>query len=1110
MDFGYEGRAVFPFTLSASQELAAMVAQGGAGNGPNGGGPPGCNGPASACEGDPVDLQTGLFVYRKTDLALPDVLPIQLARTYRQLDPASYAFGVGTMSNYDIYLVGDGSTYSYIDLIQADGGRVHFDRISAGTSWTDAVLECVSSPNAFYGAQIVWNGTGWTLTMKSGTKMFFPESSGARNFLQAALIGVSDRYGNTLTLTRDGNNNLTRVTSPNGRWIQYTYDASHRVTQASDNTGRSVYYTYDSSGRLWTAKDANAGTTTYNYDSQNNMTTIQDARGILYLTNYYDSNNMISKQVMADGGTYLFNYIVHSGGANSEYVVSGLTNDEADVTDPRGNVTKTYFNSDGFMSSRVLAFGKPEQQTFTFSRQPVTGLVLSVTDPLNRQTAFTYDSFGNTTSITRLAGTPDVATTSFAYEPRFNQLMGVTDALGRTLSISYDEAGNMESVTNPDGSSTSLAHNSSGQLISATDAVGNLTQWSYSGADISGITDALQRTVSIFADAGGRVASVTDALGEQWQASFDPVDEVIGISDPLGASTVLAYDPNGNVASLTDALHTQAPTTFMYDNMDRLHSRTDPLGNADSRQYDPNGNLTQRLDRRGKLTVYQYDALNCLTFVGFGTQSGPTYESTISYTWDGGNRLTQANDSLTSALALGYDNLDHVTSMSSPQGSISYTYDAIGRRLTMSVTGQPQVAYSYDLGNRVTQITQGAASVQVGYDALGRRTSLTLPNGVVGTYTYDSVSELTAITYTKNALVLGDLEYTYDSAGRRATTAGNLARTGVPQVLGSNVYNAANQLIQSASSTLSYDSDGNLTSDGLHTYSWNARNQLATVDSGGAATYAYDAFGRRVTKTIVGMTTTAFLYDGWNAIQELSGGAPTATLLSGGLDEYFMRTDSSGTAIFLTDDLGSTLALTDATGAIQTQYAYDPFGSTSQSGESTTNTLAYTGREIDTAGLYFYRARYYKPSTGRFLNEGPAGFAGGFNLYAYVDDNPQQYADPFGLDKKKPCRDMHKDVTDAQKAVFQYGFDQIGKVGIKPDLNGGISTGPFTVDQAGNVTLHPFSWTKYEGFPVAPDIPQPMTDFNLSKDLYNAYKQGTELGEKLGQPLKDATEGCSQ
>ena len=120
-------------------------------------------------------------------------------------------------------------------------------------------------------------------------------------------------------------------------------------------------------------------------------------------------------------------------------------------------------------------------------------------------------------------------------------------------------------------------------------------------------------------------------------------------------------------------------------------------------------------------------------------------------------------------------------------------------------------------------------------------------------------------------------------------------------------------------------------------------------------------------------------------------------LLTGGLDEYFTRTDASGTSNFLTDALGSAAELSDMAGTNQTQYSYDPFGNNSQSGASTTSSFGYTSRENDGSGLYYYRARYYNPQLGRFISEDPAGLKAGINFYAYSLNNPVNFRDPLGL-----------------------------------------------------------------------------------------------------------------
>lgn len=145
--------------------------------------------------------------------------------------------------------------------------------------------------------------------------------------------------------------------------------------------------------------------------------------------------------------------------------------------------------------------------------------------------------------------------------------------------------------------------------------------------------------------------------------------------------------------------------------------------------------------------------------------------------------------------------------------------------------------------------------------------------------------------------------------------------------------------------------------------------------------FAYDGQSRRRSKTIGG-TTTNVLYDDANIVQELSGATPIANLLTGfDMDETFARTDSGGTSTLLVDALRSTVALADATGVLQTQYTFDPFGATTASGAMSANALQFTGRENDGTGFYGLRARYYSTETARFTSEDPVGFDADINLY---------------------------------------------------------------------------------------------------------------------------------
>jgi RHS repeat-associated protein len=962
------------------------------GNGPGDGPRPGNHDK----NGEPVDLGTGLFVYNKVDLELPDVIPLVLKRTYRQNDPISRSFGIGASDPFDIFMVGDNNTfpegYTFQDLILADGGRVHFPRISpcTGTNgycdFTNAVYQSTTPGTDFYGAIVRFGscfaGGSWSLTKKDGTVYCFPDSDASNNSRAAAPIAMRDRFGNTLTFTRDSSGNLTQVTSPNGRWMQFTYDANNRIIQAKDIIGRTVNYAYDAGGRLIRVTDANGGIWNYSYDAFNEMTSIQDPKGVFYLTNQYDSAGRVVRQTQADNTNFLFSY-------TTDPITGAIM--QTDFTDPNGIVTRTAFNAAGYSTSQIAALGRSEQQTTSFGRDPNTNLLTSITDPLSRQTAYTFDSLGNTTSITRLAGTPNAVTTTLTYEPTFNQLASITDPLNHTTSFSYTPAGALSGITDPLGHQTTFVPNTQGLPVSITDPAGNTAQVSYDGADLVSITDPVGNTTSRFIDSGGRLLALTDAAGRVTRYTFNALNQVVQSTDALQGVTIYTYDANGNVASVQDPRG--GLSFFTYNNRDQLITRTDPMLRQESFAYDQAGNLVSATDRKGQVTTHQYDGLNRPVFVGFGTQivgGNPTYASTISYTYDSVDRLTQAVDSLNGTITRSYDDLDHLASETTPLGSLSYSYDAAGRRTGMTVLGQAAVTYSYDNANRLFQISQGAAVVNLSYDDANRRASLTLPNGVSVAYSYDRDSRVIGTTYSFGANTLGDLSYAYNPLGHVVQRGGSLGRTGLPQPVISAAYDAANELANWNGVPVSYDNNGNMLSDGTNTFAWDTRNHLSTLNGNALQ---YDIFGRRTQNA----SGTGFLYDGLNAVQELAGSTVTANLLSLGIDEIFSRADSTGSFSFLADNLGSTLALSDASGNLTTSYTYDPFGGTTLTGLSSTNAYQFTGRENAGNGIYYYRARYYNSTFGRFISEDPAGFDGGdLNLYAYVLDNPVNLTDPSG------------------------------------------------------------------------------------------------------------------
>lgn len=151
------------------------------------------------------------------------------------------------------------------------------------------------------------------------------------------------------------------------------------------------------------------------------------------------------------------------------------------------------------------------------------------------------------------------------------------------------------------------------------------------------------------------------------------------------------------------------------------------------------------------------------------------------------------------------------------------------------------------------------------------------------------------------------------------------------------------------------------------------------------------------------MKECVYLYDGSNSVVEMdASGTPLARYTQGsGIDEPVAELRGGIAGYYQQDGLGSVTSITGIAGTLLNSDTYDAFGNATASAGSFGNSLRYTDRDFDSeTGLYYYRARYYDASTGRFDSEDPSGFGGGHDFYTYTGNKPISFTDPTGL---KPC-----------------------------------------------------------------------------------------------------------
>jgi RHS repeat-associated protein len=719
-------------------------------------------------------------------------------------------------------------------------------------------------------------------------------------------------------------------------------------------------------------------------------------------------------------------------------------------TDELGHTTSyTYDSNQNLLSVSQQANSGYATTSYTYNS---FGEPLTVTDPLGNVTTNTYDAHGNLLTVTTPApnGTTAGSVTQFAYNS-LGELTQITDPLGRITTLAYTSAGLIHTITDPQSNVTTYAYDAEGDRTSVTDAMNNQTTFAYDSGDrLLTITYPGNTTTTFTYDYRGRRTSVTDQNGKKTSYAYDDADRLTSVTDPNNNVTTYTYDTENNLLSIEDANNNT--TSFGYDAYGRVIQTTFSSTHYEQYGYDAANNLTSKTDRNGQTIQYVYDDLYRLT------QKNYPNSTSVEYVYDLVGKLQQVTDP-TGTYGFAYDNMGRLVGTTTQYTFVTgtytnaYTYDANSNRASMTDPQGGVTSYVYDTLNRLSTLTPptafGSGSFGFTYDALSRRTQLTRPNGVTTNYTYNNLSQLLSVLHQVGTSTIDGATYTVDPVGNRTVKTDMLASltsnytydplyelTQVTQAtnttesysydpvgnrlssLGVSPYsvNSSNELTSTPSATYTYDNNGNaltkVTSAGTTTFGWDYENRLTSVTlpgTGGTLAFKYDGIGRRVQKEFTQnstSTTTNYLYDGFNGVADLdqSGSVLARYTMTQRIDEPLAELRSGTTSYYSQDGLGSVTSLTTASGALGNSYRYDSFGDLTASSGSIVNRFQYTAREFDSeTGLYYYRARYYDPVTGRFLSEDPLTFDGdSIDFYEYSTNNPGTVNDPFGTQASKP------------------------------------------------------------------------------------------------------------
>ncbi|MBF6029386.1 RHS repeat protein [Pseudomonas sp. P115] len=746
----------------------------------------------------------------------------------------------------------------------------------------------------------------------------------------------------------DDNGRVT-VFNADGSQEVYVHDQHARLVQRVDPDGAEHFKSYDDKGRLTVEQDPLGAVTAYQYDDAGRLVAVFP--GDNEPTAYEHDNGFIR--------------VVRRGDAVWKYE----RNDQGDVTrkiDPDGHITDYTYNKHGQL--------------------------IGVWFPDNSSQRLVWNARGQLTE----EQLPNGGIKRYRYDDIGRQIAR-EDEHGALTQYQWDHVGRLVRVVLPGGACREYSYNPYGKITAERDELGRVTRYEY-------------------ADGLHLISRRINADGTQVKYHYDNVRLLLTeIENEVGETYRLQYHANGLI---------QQETGFD--------------GQRTAYVYDLNGNLQEKTEHGddGSQLVTRYER----DFVGRLIRKTLPDSSVVDYAYDRQGNLLSVDDSHW-FLAYEYDQQNRLTAEHQGWGTLRYGYDACGQLQKLRLPDNNRVVFNHAKGGHLATVElngstltshlfksgqehqrqQGQLLNHYHYDDQQRlhAHAVTQQNHYLyqRQYDYDKSNNLTRLLDTRK----GEHRYQYDPLNRLTRAdhsqdlqerfghdpASNLLMQDRP---GPDIV-AGNRLLMQGDNHYDYDAFGNLIRERrgkgpqhVTEYRYDCQHRLISVTkpNGQAASYRYDPFGRRISKTVDNITTE-FFWQGDKLIAEYHKDKHRSYLYEPDSFRPLALLEGFGPKAtkpyhYQLDHLGTPQELTTPEGEIVWSAHYRAYGEISRLDiRKVDNPLRFQGQYFDQeSGLHYNRHRYYNPDIGRYLTPDPVKLAGGINAYQYAT-NPTGWIDPLGL-----------------------------------------------------------------------------------------------------------------